>query len=124
MGWLRRRAALPHISPLILTPRSISTFDFPVFLNRLPMIRRRSMPAVARKDDRCETPLWRDDLTRGRRVRAWVERIGDQWSIAAGEDRLILDPRASASTAVESLQAWLRRNNLRLSPRALTLTAV
>lgn len=84
----------------------------------------RPMPDLARKDDRCETPLWRDDLSRGRRVRAWVERSGEQWSIAAGEDRLILDPRAAASTAVESLQAWLRRNNLRLSPRALTLTTV
>jgi hypothetical protein len=84
----------------------------------------RPMPDLAMKADRCETPLWRDDLTRGRRVRAWVERVGDRWTIAAGDDPLLLDPRASTATAVESLQAWLRRYNLRLSPRALTLTTV
>jgi hypothetical protein len=84
----------------------------------------RPMPDLARKEDRCETPFWRDDLTRGRRVRAWVERSGEHWSISAGDDCLPLDPRASADAAANALLAWMRRNNLRLAPRALVLTIV
>jgi len=88
----------------------------------------RPMPELAIKADgdgtRCETPFWRDDLGRGRRVRAWVERRGHAgpWSICAGDDRLELDPFAAADVAVDRLTAFLRRSNLRLAPRALTLT--
>ena len=82
----------------------------------------RPMPDLARKDERCETPFWRDDLTRGRRVRLWVERSGDGWALAAGDDRFALDPNADAHDAAGRLLAWLRRHNLRVAPRALTLT--
>lgn len=85
----------------------------------------RPMPDLACRDDRCETPFWRDDLTRGRRVRAWAERArGGRWALSAGDDRVELDPSADAATAADRLAGFLRRHNLRLSPRALTLTAV
>jgi hypothetical protein len=82
----------------------------------------RPMPDLARKEERCETPFWRDDLTRGRRVRLWAERHGDGWALAAGDDVFPLDRRPNAADAASRLLAWLRRHNLRLSPRALTLT--
>lgn len=72
--------------------------------------------------DRCETPFWRDDLSHGRRVRAWVERSGGHWALTAGEAALPLDPNLPADEAADALIAFLRRHNLRLSPRALMLT--
>ena len=82
----------------------------------------RPMPNLAIKDDRSETALWRDDLSRGRRIRAWVEKSADGWSLTAGDDRLLLDPNLSGPAAADRLGAFLRRHNLRLSPRAITLT--
>ena len=84
----------------------------------------RPMPYLAQKDDRCETPFWRDDLARGRRVRAWVERGTDgHWAMVAGDgDRLPLRPGIAADTAADRLLAFLRKHQLRLAPRALTLT--
>jgi hypothetical protein len=84
----------------------------------------RPMPDLARKDDRCETPFWRDDLARGHRVRAWVDRGDDgQWALAAGDgDRLPLRPGIAAHTAADHLLSFLRKHHLRLAPRALTLT--
>jgi hypothetical protein len=41
---------------------------------------------------------------------------------AQGGDQLEFDPATDSNDAAERLVAWLRRNNLRLSPRALTLT--
>lgn len=88
----------------------------------------RPMPELAIKSDtsgsRCETAFWRDDQTRGRRVRAWVERSNDAapWTLCFGEDCLELDPSAPADVAADRLIAFLRRHNLRIAPRALTLT--
>ena len=82
----------------------------------------RPMPELAAKDERCETPFWRDDQTRGRRIRAWVERRGDRWALAAGDDAVDLDPADPAEVAADRLLAFCRRHNLRLAPRALTLT--
>jgi hypothetical protein len=42
--------------------------------------------------------------------------------IAPGGEELEFDPAAAADEAAQRLTRWLRRNDLRLSPRALTLT--
>jgi hypothetical protein len=89
----------------------------------------RPMPNLNVADDACEAPFWLDDLSGGgHRYRASVVRLGDRWAMrapaagAAGDDVFVFDPAAGGWDAAASLLAWLRRNNLRFSPRALTLT--
>lgn len=91
----------------------------------------RPMPDLTVTVDRCEVPFWLDDLSTGGRSRAAVTRAGDTWAIvppgdakAAAADAFRFDPAADGWDAAGRLLAWLRRHGLRLSPRALTLTAV
>jgi hypothetical protein len=87
----------------------------------------RPMPDLNLSDDECEVPFWLDELGRGSRFRAAVVRMGDRWALrapAAPDDIFLFDPVADGWQAAGRLLGWLRRNDLRLSPRALTLTAL
>jgi hypothetical protein len=83
------------------------------------------MPNLNVSDDACEVPFWLDELATGSRYRASVVRMGDRWALrapASSEEILLFDPAAEGWDAAGRLLLWLRRNGLRLSPRALTLT--
>lgn len=85
----------------------------------------RPMPDLHVSDDLCEAPFWLDELATGQRFRPSVVRTGDRWALRAPssrDDAFRFDPSVSGWDASAALLAWLRRNNLRLSPRALTLT--
>lgn len=85
----------------------------------------RPMPNLRMSEDECEVPFWLDSLASGTRTRAGVTRRSDQWVLRApnGAD-FEFQSRTTASTALNSFAAWLRENDLRLAPRALTLTTV
>jgi hypothetical protein len=78
----------------------------------------RPMPDLHVSPERIESPFWLDDLTRRSRTRAQVRRGPDGWSL---ED-FRFDPDADGWKVAGKLASWLRGRNLRLSPRALTLT--
>lgn len=85
----------------------------------------RPMPNLNASDNACEAPFWLDELGSGQRFRASVVRMGDRWAMRApssGDDVFVFDPAADGWDAAGKLLAWLRRNDLRLAPRALTLT--
>src|SRR3954447_10972679 len=89
----------------------------------------RPMPDLQCTADGCEVPFWMDDLSTGARTRASVVRRGVNGFVLRGpsrsaSDEFPLDRAADGWDAARGLLAWLRRQNLRLSPRALTLTAV
>jgi hypothetical protein len=86
------------------------------------------MPNLNASDDACEVPFWLDELhggDGGARYRASVVRMGDRWALRAtkdADDIFLFDAAADGWDAAGTLLLWLRRNELRLSPRALTLT--
>lgn len=85
----------------------------------------RPMPDLNLSHVECETPFWLDELATGRRLRPLVVRMGDGWALQAPSSRgdaFTFDPAIEGWDAAAALLEWLRRNNLRLSPRALTLT--
>jgi hypothetical protein len=82
----------------------------------------RPMPDLRASPTTAEVPFWFDDLAAGTRGRAQVVRSDGGWSLASGDDRFPLDPAADGLAAAERLGAWLSARNLRLAPRALTLT--
>ena len=89
----------------------------------------RPMPNLNVSDDgaSCEVPFWLDELSTGGRYRASVVRMGDRWALRppapeSTDDIFLFDPNADGWDAAAKLLAWMRRNDLRLSPRALTLT--
>lgn len=89
----------------------------------------RPMPNLNASDDECEVPFWLDDLSSGERYRAAVLRMGDRWVLCAPgetrrEDLFSFDPGADGWRGANEFLAWLMRNQLRLSPRALTLTMI
>ena len=85
----------------------------------------RPMPDLKVSAGACEVPFWLDSPGRGTRTRASLVRRHDLWVLQApGGAELPFDPAAEAVGAVGRLAAWLRANDLRLAPRALTLTAV
>jgi hypothetical protein len=70
-----------------------------------------------------ELPFWLDQLDTGDRTRpSAFARDGGYVLAAPGGEGLGFDPAADGFDAGRALAAWLRRNRLRLSPRALTLT--
>jgi hypothetical protein len=83
----------------------------------------RPMPDLHVTPTSCEVPFWLDDLNLGTRQRASVWRDGDDLALVApsGEE-FALDPKLDGWEAAGTLSAFLRRNNIRLSPRALTFT--
>jgi hypothetical protein len=84
----------------------------------------RPMPNLRVTPASVEVPFWLDDLAGTTRTRANVTRRGNQLTLIAGEDAFVLDPAADGWDAARRLSHWLREHQLRLSPRALTLTAV
>jgi hypothetical protein len=81
----------------------------------------RPMPDLHVSTDRCEAPFWLDDLARQTRIRACVQRDADQWQLTLDGDAFSFSQQADA-TAAGRLQRFLQHHNVRLSPRALTLT--
>jgi hypothetical protein len=85
----------------------------------------RPMPNLKLDLDSCEVPFWLDSIATGTRSRAKVVRSGDQWALQSPTgDEFRFDPSADGFEAAGRLLLWFRSNGLRLSPRALTLTAV
>jgi hypothetical protein len=86
----------------------------------------RPMPDLTCNSHGCETPFWLDALDQNTRMRASVERQADgTFAMTAPRgERFEFDALADGWEAAGRLRAWLVRNQLRLSPRALTLTAV
>jgi hypothetical protein len=85
----------------------------------------RPMPNLKVSDTSCEVPFWLDMLRDGTRTRAVVERRQDAWvlRLATGPE-FPFQPGAEAGAIVRELSDWLQENNVRLAPRALTLTMV
>jgi hypothetical protein len=82
----------------------------------------RPMPDLRSTDAEVEVPFWLDDLAAGTRGRAGVVRADAGWALSVAGDRFPLDPAADGPAAADALGAWLSERNLRLAPRALTLT--
>ncbi|HEX8521063.1 MAG TPA: hypothetical protein VF669_02320 [Tepidisphaeraceae bacterium] len=83
----------------------------------------RPMPDLHVTPTSIEVPFWLDDLTDGRRERAQVWRDGERlYFVAPGGEELPLRADAEGWDAAKQLGDFLKRNRLRLSPRALTLT--
>ncbi|HEY0007407.1 MAG TPA: hypothetical protein VGB55_01680 [Tepidisphaeraceae bacterium] len=81
----------------------------------------RPMPDLMLKPQRVELPFWLDDLQTQERIRAVVIKTPDGWWLDA-EEPFLFDPKRSAAAAAASLLKYLSEQNLRLAPRALTLT--
>ena len=81
----------------------------------------RPMPDLHVSPDQCEAPFWLDDLARQTRLRACVQRQANQWRLTLDGDAFSFSQQADSSAA-EQLQQFLHQHNVRLSPRALTLT--
>jgi len=86
----------------------------------------RPMPDLSCTSDGCEAPFWIDSLGDGTRRRAAVRRESSgRFALEAPNgDPFTFDPAADGWDAAERLRRWLVSQQLRLSPRALTLTAV
>ena len=87
----------------------------------------RPMPDLKVSADECEVPFWLDSLAAGTRTRAAVLRRGDRWVLRAPAPsgvELALRPEAASPAAAGELAGWLGTHDLRLAPRALTLTTV
>jgi hypothetical protein len=83
----------------------------------MPDLATTSQPAAA------EIPFWLDQLDTGDRGRlSALARDGGYLLSAPNGDALSFRPEAQGWEAAAQLGLWLRRNQLRLSPRALTLT--
>ena len=82
----------------------------------------RPMPDLSVAADKIESPFWLDDLVTGRRERAAVRRIEGKWSMELGGERIAFDASADGWQAAAALKQFLAHRQLRLSPRALTLT--
>ena len=85
----------------------------------------RPMPDLRGDPSSREVPFWLDSLSTASRKRAAVRNVNGRF-VLDGNDGAVFefDPGAEGWEAAESLAKWLRQQNLRLSPRALTLTAV
>ena len=85
----------------------------------------RPVPDLAVDGDRVEVPFWLDEIgPMPRRHRATVERRGDTLVLRSpGSDEvLVLDPALPVDVATDQLRKFLSDQQLRIGPRALTLT--
>jgi len=80
----------------------------------------RPMPDLQVADGRCEVPFWLDDQKNRRRQRAAVRREGAGWRLAIEGDAFELS--RGKEGAAGALGEFLKRHDMRLTPRALTLT--
>ena len=82
----------------------------------------RPMPDLNISETSCEVPFWLDDLGANVRHRATVHGRAGQWRLEVPEDAFNISSDPDLIAAAGRLQQFLRRHNLRLAPRALTLT--
>jgi hypothetical protein len=82
----------------------------------------RPMPDLQVTADSIEVPFWLDDLASGTRKRAQVQVCNDGLYLSVPGQAIKLNPQTDGHAAAQSLKNWLQSNQLRLSPRALTLT--
>lgn len=82
----------------------------------------RPWPDLKVEADRVEVPFWFDALTPGQRARGAMIKRGGKWILSGNGEGIELDPTLEGWEAAERLTQHLRRHNMRLSPRALTLT--
>ncbi len=78
----------------------------------------RPMPDLQVDADEIEAPFWVDDLAADSRKRLFLKRTAGGWAL----DDFVFDPAAPGYAAADKLLAYLRYRNLRIAPRALTLT--
>jgi len=78
----------------------------------------RPMPDLPVSADLIESPFWLDDLSDGTRQRLSLKRTPAGWALRD----FMFSATAPGEVAAEKLLAWLRLHNLRIAPRALTLT--
>ena len=85
----------------------------------------RPMPNLAVSSDAVEVPFWLDDLANQMRSRAKVELRGGSYCFCAADgESFVFNRDAEGWDAATKLKSWLEAHRLRISPRALTLTAV
>jgi hypothetical protein len=95
----------------------------------------RPMPDLQVSADEVEAPFWFDDLSGETRERLFLVRLGRSWAIGrapqaerlkggSGEASFVFEEGADGWAAAGKLLAFLRKNKLRIAPRALTLTMV
>jgi hypothetical protein len=135
---LRQHAAL--VSPMLLSPGYLAFVhhilaradSFMAVYNAVLNEYRQEMgisnpgrpwPNLRCEAGACEAPFWLDCLESGQRRRAMVLRAEGRWVLRPNQAQFELDPSADGYEAARSLGRFLQQNNLRLSPRALTLTA-
>ena len=82
----------------------------------------RPMPDLHVTETAVEVPFWLDDLAKGTRTRAEVQRTGDAWVLAANGSEFVLHSDSDGEKVAAALHEWLLKQQLRISPRALTLT--
>jgi hypothetical protein len=83
----------------------------------------RPMPDLKSSDTQIESPFWLDNLTTGQRTRATLTKAAGGYTLSPDSaDPFLFSPTALPEDAAPRLLAWLRRHNLRIAPRALTLT--
>jgi hypothetical protein len=82
----------------------------------------RPMPDLHVTAATVEVPFWLDYLATGTRKRAEVRKSGEVWRLVADHSEFPLRPDADGESAADAFARWLREHQLRLSPRALTLT--
>jgi len=84
----------------------------------------RPWPDLRMEADCIEVPFWVDELEGGVRQRACVGRVDDRLVLRiAPAAEFPLEANADGMTAADELARFLSANRVRLSPRALTLTA-
>lgn len=85
----------------------------------------RPMPNLAVSSTTVEAPFWLDDLGNQTRSRAKVELQGGSFCLRyADGDSFVFNRDTDGWDAAAKLKSWLEGHRLRISPRALTLTAV
>jgi hypothetical protein len=81
------------------------------------------MPDLVTFNSEIEVPFWLDALDTGDRMRPSVFQRDEAFVLwLSSGDEFEFRPDAPGFDAAEKLNLWLRRNQLRLAPRALTLT--
>ena len=83
----------------------------------------RPMPDLSMTAEEIELPFWLDDLSAGRRTRASVRKTDNGWALwlSSGEN-FLATLNAGGSDAAAQLLKWCREHQIRIAPRALTLT--
>lgn len=85
----------------------------------------RPMPDLKCTPDGCEVPFWLDHLATGERSRAAVAKVAGGFELRLAEgNSFFFDKNADGWAAATNLRVWLGNHQVRISPRALSLTAI